>query len=92
MSRLDEILRDPAYAGLHWSIPRDTEPELREAMHIGAARHAKWVRDRQRLRQHVGPYDPRGRVWLCCNVTDADMAMNRPYCRMQRIEPERQEP
>ena len=77
---LNDILRDPSFAGLHWSIPRDTLIDDRETAHVSAAMHAHRKREVARLRTHTGPYDHLTRVWLCCGLSDVEIAATRPYC------------
>ena len=87
MRRLNDILRDPSFAGLHWSISRDTPDDDREAAHVSAALHAQWRRDDIQRRQHIGPYDQIQRGWLCCNLSDVEIAATHPYCGVSRGTP-----
>lgn len=64
MTRLADIVRDPEYAGLHWSIPRDTPDALRESAHIAAANAAKWRREQERARPVCLAYNPATRQKL----------------------------
>ena len=76
---LNDVLADPSFAGLHWSIDRDTPWEEREAAHCQAAITAKYLRDStvKLKKHHPGPYDPENRMWLCCHKSDLELQMNR---------------
>lgn len=78
------ILRDPDYAGLHWSIPRNTPLESRTLAHLIAAREAKHRRDKAESRQHRGPVDMRDLTYQCCGQTTVNYMAdpNQPaWCR-----------
>ena len=49
---LQEIVTDQSFAGLHWSIRRDTPLEDREAAHVSAALYARRKRDEALKRNH----------------------------------------
>ena len=86
---LQEIVTDQSFAGLHWSIRRDTPLEDREAAHVSAALYARRKRDEALKRKHVGPYDALNRVWLCCTVSAIEVASYRPweqpYCKLRLL-------
>ena len=46
--RLRDIVCDPDFAGLHWSIPPSTPLDVREMMHVGAALAARRTRNQAR--------------------------------------------
>lgn len=62
--KLRDILTDPDFAGLHWSIPPDAPDEVREMLHVGAALAARRQRNRNR---HV--FHPLTLVCVRCNET-----------------------
>ncbi len=43
---MTDVFTDPSFAGLHWSIPRDTPSEDRAMAHLSAACAARSARDR----------------------------------------------
>ena len=55
---MTDIFTHPDFAGLHWSIPRDTPPEERERAHLYAAIAAKLARDRRLNQPTKLAYDP----------------------------------
>ena len=73
--RLRDILTDPDFAGLHWSIPRDAPLDVRESLHVSAALAARRERNRQR---HV--FHPLTQVCLLCSRTMIDVHADRLEC------------
>lgn len=57
-----DIFTSEEFAGLHWSIPRDTPPAERERAHRSAAIAAKAKRDKDELRQLATNYAKRERL------------------------------
>lgn len=69
MSRPD-IFTDPSFAGLHWSIPRDTPPEEREREHYLAAITARALARPKPRQAHVHTsFNPLTCTYPCCGVT-----------------------
>lgn len=73
--RLRDILIDPDFAGLHWSIPPNAPAEVRESLHVNAALRARLERNRKR---HV--FHPQALVCTLCNQTAADVHLNLLEC------------
>lgn len=59
-ARLDEIVRDPEYAGLHWSIDPETPADARASAHVTAAEVARYLREHKQKPKafEVLAYDP----------------------------------
>lgn len=77
-----DVLTDPRFAGLHWSIDRDTPIEDRSKAHYFAAWAAYYMREALRVKAHmrVHPcpepiYDPFTCTYVCCGMTELEEAM-----------------
>jgi hypothetical protein len=73
--KLRDILTDPDFAGLHWSIPPNVPADVREMLHVGAALKARRERNRKR---HV--FHPQTLVCVLCNRTALDVHANLLEC------------
>ncbi len=65
-----DVFTDPEYAGLNWSIPRDTPDSERAAMHTLMANAALRARNRPRYADHW--WDPATLQCRHCRITAAD--------------------
>lgn len=75
-----DVLTDPRFAGLHWSIDRDTPIEAREAAHFFAAWAACWSREHgpNPPKKHPCPnpiYNIMTATYVCCGMTELEEAM-----------------
>lgn len=79
--KLKDVLIDPSFAGLHWSIPSDTPDELRGGAHVNAAFMARAARDRTPyLSTHAGPFDTARMVYHCCGKSIVEIHAARLKC------------
>lgn len=79
---LKDILTDPSYAGLYWTIPRDTPPEYREQAHINAALVAKRTRDVKYYHSYIKSHDLSPINMQCsrCGKTAVEIYNNKVRC------------